>query len=148
MTKKYLICKLDDEYYGINMSNVCQILATPETEITKISDCKEEIVNIWGNIPFIDLRKKLSLPEVKTTKSSRLIILGALDKTVAVLVDEISEVLVVNKNEIKHVPGFTPIDKHFIKGTIIKGEKTIFLIIPETLIDGKNININNISNRV
>ncbi len=103
---KYVIFKLDKEYYGIPIGNVLSIEKTRET--TRIPNAPEYIkgvINLRGEvIPIIDLRCKLGMEFRDLSKNSRIIVVKANEIVVGLIVDSSSEVLEIDKENIDKPP--------------------------------------------
>jgi len=94
---------LNNEYYGIDILKVREI--GPYIESTKIPNAPEfieGIINFRGDIiPIINLRKAFILEGSKDTKGTRIIIVNEGEKQLGIIVDEASEVLYINSENIE-----------------------------------------------
>lgn len=103
---EFVVFKLCDEYYGIdiqNVENIEKILTI--TRVPYTEGHIEGVVNLRGNIiPIIDLRKRFNLPEKESDDESRIIIVKAKGVTVGMIVDSSSEVLQLESDDIDEAP--------------------------------------------
>lgn len=105
-SSEYVVFKLNDEYYGIDIHNVENIekLLTI-TRVPYTEKHIEGVVNLRGNvIPVVDLRKRFELPKRQFDEETRIIIVNVNDLKVGMIVDSSSEVLKLDKSDIDVAP--------------------------------------------
>ncbi len=139
--KQYIVVKLDDEQYGININYVDNIVRMQKiTRVPKTQPYFIGVINLRGEIiPVMSMRIKFGLDSVDVTNSTRIIILKTEQNAkLGVLVDEVKEVVTLSEE--------------FIEKTSFDGEGTNFLTgvgkHNDSLISLLNINgfINDIEN--
>ena len=103
---KYVIFKLDKEYYGIPIENVLSIERARETtRIPNAPDYIKGVINLRGEvIPVIDLRDKLGMKSEAFSENSRIIVVKINEIVVGLIVDSSSEVLEIDKENIDKSP--------------------------------------------
>ncbi|HSH36715.1 chemotaxis protein CheW [Schnuerera sp.] len=103
---KYVIFKLNEEYYGIPITNVLSIEKVSET--TRIPNAPKYIdgvINLRGEvIPILNLKSKLGMEGDDLTKNSRVIVVMENEIVAGLVVDSSSEVLEINKENIDKPP--------------------------------------------
>lgn len=74
---QYIVIKLGDEQYGIDIKYVDNIVRMQHiTRVPKVADYLKGVINLRGEvIPVMSLRIKMDLPADEMTKSTRIIIL-------------------------------------------------------------------------
>ena len=74
---QYIIIKIDDEQYGINIKYIDNIVRMQQiTRVPKVDDYLKGVINIRGEIvPVMSVRKKMGLAEDEITGKTRIIIL-------------------------------------------------------------------------
>ncbi len=104
--KKFVVFKLDNEEYGIDILRVKEIKEMIGiTRVPKAAYFVRGVMNLRGEvIPIVELRKKFNLPEAKDTANSRIIIVTVDDITVGLVIDSSSEVLEINSDLIEDAP--------------------------------------------
>ena len=130
-SKQYIVIKLDDEYYGIDISYVDNIVRNQRiTRIPKAQKYFKGVINLRGEIvPVMSVRKRMGLDDDVFTNASRIIILkieqqGAL----GIIVDEVKEVVTLGADQIDKVAYNKKVDKDtFINGIGKNGEELISL---------------------
>jgi purine-binding chemotaxis protein CheW len=128
--KEYVIFKLADESYGIDIDHVENI--EKHTSITRVPYTKKYIkgvINLRGNIiPVIDVRKRFNLEEKEADKDSRIMIINKSDLKVGLLVDASSEVLQLSAENIEPAPRVTGAEDDYVS-EIGKDNGRIIMII-------------------
>lgn len=98
-----VVFKLGREEYGISILQVQEIKRM--TEITRVPhspDYIKGVMNLRGSVlPVIDLKKRLNLPPQEYNDDTRIIIIKVEDITVGMIVDAVSEVTTIDKNNIE-----------------------------------------------
>ncbi|MCF8039665.1 MAG: chemotaxis protein CheW [Desulfohalobiaceae bacterium] len=120
---KYLTFKLGEEDYGLEILKVQEIIGMQEvTGIPRTPDFVKGVINLRGKvIPVIDLRLKFSMVEAEVSRRTCIIVVqvrqGEAKVIMGIVVDEVSEVLDIDGQEIEPPPAFgTRLDTNFILG--------------------------------
>ncbi|MBO8130580.1 MAG: chemotaxis protein CheW [Candidatus Marinimicrobia bacterium] len=120
---KYLTFKLSNEEYGIEILKVREIIGVMDiTYVPRTPDFVRGVINLRGKIiPIVDLRKKFGLEEAEITEDTCIIVVDVYRNDTLVqaglLVDNVSEVLDIEANDIEDAPSFgAEIDTSFILG--------------------------------
>ncbi|HYE11538.1 MAG TPA: chemotaxis protein CheW [Patescibacteria group bacterium] len=126
-----VIFKLCGEEYGVNISKVKEI--EPFREATKLPDIEdyiEGIINVRGDIiGVINMKKRLRLKEHSIIPEARTIIVSIGHTEIGFVVDEASEVISVNSDDIEPVSDmFTSISVKFIEGIAKIGERIVIIL--------------------
>lgn len=129
--KQYVIFKLGDEEYGIDIMNVREITEFKET--TKIPNAPSFIVgiiNLRGSIiPVINLKKRFNLEEVEINKNSRIIIVNMNERQIGFIVDDASQVLTLKEEDVDNPPDIIAgVERKYIAGIGKVDEKIIILL--------------------
>lgn len=128
---QYVLFKLDNEYYGIDILQVQTIEKVMNiTRVPRALDYVEGVINLRGEIvPIINLRKRFNLSEMEFNEESRIIIVSIEDIVIGLLVDGSSEVLQLASEEIDDVSNITDsIRNDYIKGIGKKNNRIIILL--------------------
>lgn len=130
--RQYVVFKLGEGEFGIEIMNVREIV--PYEESISIPDTPnfiEGIINHRGSvIPIINLKKRFSIGEYETTKDTRIIIITLEDREIGFIVDEASQTVRLNSDEIDQAPSIVGgIDKKYITGVGKLGEKRLLILI-------------------
>ncbi len=104
--KQYIVVKLDNEQYGIDISFIDNIVRLQQiTRVPKAQYFFEGVINLRGEIiPVLNLRNKFDLDEKEHTNSTRIIIVKPENNAkIGVLVDEVREVVTLEEESIEKV---------------------------------------------
>ncbi|MBS4535200.1 purine-binding chemotaxis protein CheW [Clostridium sp. D2Q-14] len=129
--KQFVVFKLDNEEYGIDIMNVKEIGTYQEPmKVPNCPDFIEGIVNYRGDvIPIVNLKKRFKLNELNIDKNTRLVIININDKQVGFVVDEASQTIMFNEEDIENTPNIiTSVDSEYITGVGKKEDRLILLI--------------------
>ena len=131
ITNKYVVFKLENEEYGIDILRVKEIKEMMRiTRVPKAPSFVRGVINLRGEvIPIIDLRKKFNLQQGSDTESTRIIIVTIDEITVGLIIDTSSEVLEIEKEFIEEPPAtIASIDHSYIHGIGKVNERLIILL--------------------
>lgn len=111
-TGKYLTFMLEREEYGIGILKVKELIEMmPITSVPRTPDFVKGVINLRGKvIPIVDLRLKFNM-EVVLYSDRTCIIVVEIDSDaetvlIGIVVDAVSEVLNIKKEEIEDTPTF------------------------------------------
>ncbi len=113
-TAQYIVIKIDNEQFGINISVVDNIVKmTHVTRVPKVASYLKGVINLRGEIiPVMSLRLKMGLKEDEITKATRIIILKLEQHgKIGFIVDEVKEVITLESSQIEKVATDTSADK-------------------------------------
>ena len=103
---QFIVIKIDDEQYGINIKYIDNIVRMQQiTRVPKVDDYLKGVINIRGEIvPVMSVRMKMGLAEDELTGKSRIIILKTGEgDLVGIIVDQVNQVLTLDTNNIEKV---------------------------------------------
>jgi len=116
---EYLTFRLGDEEYGIDILRVQEIRSyEPPTRIANVPEFIKGVVNLRGVIvPIVDLRLKLGCPNAEYNAFTVVVVLNVHGRVVGAVVDSVSDVLELQKEQIKPAPSLhSAVDSSFITG--------------------------------
>jgi purine-binding chemotaxis protein CheW len=132
---KYLTFQMGKEVYGIEILKVQEIIGMmPVTNVPKTPDFVRGVINLRGKvIPVIELRRKFGMERREDTDRTCIVVVQVAwasgTVTMGLLVDEVSEVLNVTKDQIEAPPSFgSGVDTDFILGMGKVGQKVVMLL--------------------
>jgi purine-binding chemotaxis protein CheW len=123
--------KLDEEFYGIEISKVREIILIPEiTRIPETPEYVKGLINLRSTvIPVIDLRARFGLSAAELTDESRIMVLHACGKTIGIVVDAVNEVLRVKQDQIAPPPPtVASLGRDYLTG-LVKQEKHLLILL-------------------
>ena len=100
--------RLGTEEFAIKIMGVQEIIRV--TELSKIPNAPEYVDGVVSLrdqlLPIVNLRRKFKMPAVDVTDDSRIIVVNLNKSSVGIMVDSMSEVLIVRNNTIEALPSF------------------------------------------
>ncbi|MCI5492508.1 MAG: chemotaxis protein CheW [Lachnospiraceae bacterium] len=130
--KQYIVVKIGNEQYGIDISYVDNIVRMQKiTRVPKAQAYFKGIINLRGEIvPVMSIRTKMDLEDDVFTNASRIIILKIEQQgSLGIIVDEVKEVVTLGTAEIEKVASQIKDGKEsFINGIGKNGEELISLL--------------------
>ena len=129
--KQYVIFKVGNEVYGVDIMNVREITEYKEIVVVPdVSDFIEGIINLRGNIiPIVNLKKKFNIKSEEMNSDVRVIVISIKNQQVGFVVDEASQVLRIKEENIEPAPDLiVGPDKKYIIG-VGKIESGIALLL-------------------
>lgn len=104
--KQYVVVKLDNEQYGIDIAYVDNIVRMQKiTRVPKAQEYFVGVINLRGEIiPVMSMRLKFDLPDKEITQNTRIIILKTEQNAkLGLLVDEVKEVVTLYDESIEKI---------------------------------------------
>jgi purine-binding chemotaxis protein CheW len=114
-----VVFRLGNEEYGVEITQVREIIKMKEiTRIPNAPDFVEGVINLRGQITTVtDLRKRLGTNGTGNNDQTRIIIVELENSTIGMIVDSVSEVLRLAKNEIDSTPEIVSnLETKYIRG--------------------------------
>ena len=98
--------RIGGEDYAVDIMRVREIIhPLPITPVPRAPSFVEGVVRLRGDvIPVIDVRKRLALPATAPTRKSRFLVVNVAGRRIALVVDEVREVLRLPRSEIRPAP--------------------------------------------
>ncbi|MCM1261605.1 MAG: chemotaxis protein CheW [Butyrivibrio sp.] len=138
---QYIVIKLGNEQYGINIKYVDNILRMQHiTRVPKVDSYLKGVINLRGEVvPVMSIRTKMELEPDVETKSSRIIIIKMEQHGyIGIIVDEVKEVVTLETDQIEKVAYDAKDDKsNFISG-VGKCENGLISLLDLSLIVPEN----------
>lgn len=134
---KYLTFKLADEYYGLEILRVREIIGMMTvTHVPGTPEFIRGIINLRGKvIPVMDLRRKFGLQDVEHTALTCIVVVEVSGVQIGAIVDEVSEVLNIAGKDIEEPPNFgNGVDTSFIIGIGKVKDRVMILLDTEKVI--------------
>jgi purine-binding chemotaxis protein CheW len=119
------------ESFGVDIGRIQEIVTVPEiTRVPDTPDFLEGIINLRGKIvSVIDLRKRLKINGAERHKKNRILVTEIEGKVVGLIVDEVSEVLRLNPDNIEPPPEMVnSVGAEYITGVGKLEDKIIMLL--------------------
>ena len=128
---EFLSFRLGNEDYAIDILQVREIRAhEPVTHIANAPAYLKGVINLRGAIvPIVDMRVKLALANANYDASTVVIILNIANRAVGVVVDAVSDVVALAKDEVRPPPTWHGgIETGFIRGLAPVDDRLLIVI--------------------
>ena len=143
---KYLTFKVANEEYGLEILKVQEIIGIMTvTRVPKMPDFVRGVINLRGKvIPVIDLRLKFGIESQEDTEKTCIIVVqitrDSSQVTTGVIVDEVSEVLDIEEDQVEDAPLFgESVNTDFILGMGKVGQKVVMFLDIDKVLSGGEI---------
>jgi len=139
---QWVTYQLEDEYYGINVMQVQEVLRL--TEIAPVPGAPSYvlgIINLRGNVvTVIDTRRRFGLPSTESDEKSRIIIVEVAGNVIGMLVDSVAEVVYLHQSDIDTAPNVGSEDSsRFIQGVCNREKYLLILVDVNKLLNDEEI---------
>ena len=137
-SREFLVFTLGEEEYGIPILKVQEIRGYDAGNVTRIANVPtfiKGVTNLRGVIvPIVDLRMKFNLGEVRYDAQTVVIILNLNQRIVGIVVDGVSDVLVLNGAQISQAPEFgAMLSAEYLTGLGTLDDRMLILVDIERL---------------
>ena len=137
---QFLTFQLGEELYGVDILRVQEIKGyTTVTKIPNTPSYIKGVMNLRGTIvPIVELRTTFGMETIDYTMRTVIIVVVVRDRIMGLVVDSVSDVLNISKNDIQPPPEFgTKVDVSFLNGIAKCGDNLVALLnIDRLLTDG------------
>ena len=141
---EFLTFRLGQEEYGIDILRVQEIRSYEEpTRIANAPNFVKGVVNLRGVIvPVVDLRLKLACAEAPYNDFTVVVVLNVKGRVVGAVVDSVSDVLELPKEEIRPAPEMdASVDTAFITGIASVQERMLIVMDIEALMTSPDMGL-------
>lgn len=131
---------IGEEEYGVEITKVQEIILMGEiTRVPQTPPFIKGLINLRSTvIPIVDLRLRFGMPEQTATEQSRIMVVNVRGKTIGVVVDAVSEVLRIQKEQIAPPPPTVAgLGRDYLTG-LVKLEKRLLILLDLERILGEN----------
>ncbi|MGJ8529929.1 chemotaxis protein CheW [Maritalea sp.] len=121
---------IGEQAYGVEITTVREIRAwNGATPLPNTREFVRGVVNLRGTIvPIFDLRARFGAGVTEVTKTHVVVVLAVGEKWIGILVDAVSDILTVQKNDIHSVPEGENMDSELLNGIVTHDNKMLGLI--------------------
>ncbi|MCC9604657.1 chemotaxis protein CheW [Blastopirellula sp. JC732] len=123
--------RLAQEEYGIEITRVQEIILMGEiTRVPQTPEFIKGLINLRNTvIPIVDLRRRFGLPEEKASDETRIMVMNVAGKTIGIIVDAVSEVLRIGKDQIAPPPPTVAgLGRDYLTG-LVKLDKRLLILL-------------------
>lgn len=147
--RQIVVFKLMEHEFGMDITKVLEILNYEEVRpVPNVLDYVEGIINVRGTVyPIFNLRKRLNMELTQEMSETKFILLNLDDVRVGFLVDNVSEILTVDEEQVEKAPQMIDKNKTNTIDYIIKqeGRMVIVLNVESLISEEENLFIQGVS---
>ncbi|GLQ17528.1 chemotaxis protein CheW [Maritalea porphyrae] len=127
---------IGEQAYGVEITTVREIRAwNGATPLPNTKEFVRGVVNLRGTIvPIFDLRARFGAGVTEATKTHVVVVLAVGEKWIGILVDAVSDILTVQKNDIHPVPEGENMDSELLNGIVTHDSRMVGLIDLESVV--------------
>jgi chemotaxis signal transduction protein/hemoglobin-like flavoprotein len=140
--RQLVVFDLDDEYYGLEISAVREIIRLQEiTRIPNTPDFVEGVINLRGKvIPVVDLRTRFGMENVERDDDSRVVVVDVNGSEIGMIVDAVTEVSRIPESSIEPPTSvISTDDSEYLAGIAKAGEQMVLLLDIAGLISAEHL---------
>jgi purine-binding chemotaxis protein CheW len=143
---KYITFKSGNEYYGIKIEYVNEIIVYQEiTEIPESEDYIKGLINLRGKIiPVVDVRLRFKQTPIEYNDRTCIIVLNVNDIVVGLIVEKIAEVVEIQEENILPPPSIHNTEKVqnvFVQAIGKVGDSVKLLLDPDKLLNDDDLTV-------
>lgn len=144
--QEYLVFTLAAQEYGIDILKVQEIRGYDAQSVTRIANVPsfvKGVTNLRGVIvPIIDMRIKFNLDSVEYNHETVVVILNLKSRIVGVVVDGVSDVLILQASQVSAAPNFgTTFSTEYLTGIGTIDERMLILVDIEKLMTSEEMQL-------
>ncbi len=125
-----VVCELKTESYGIEISKVFEIIRLqPITAVPAAPSYVDGVINLRGRIvPVVDLAVMFGMMHTAPSKASRIVVVGSGESRVGLIVDGVSQVLMVPQDAVDETPAVAGGNNEYLRGIARVADSLIMLL--------------------
>lgn len=132
---------IEEQIYGVEITTVREIRAwNGATPLPNTREFVVGVINLRGTIvPIFDLRARFGDGQTTPTKNHVVVVMSVGEKWVGILVDAVSDILTVSKDDIHAVPEGNSLDTDLLSGIITHDSQMVGLIDLHAIVAGAQV---------
>lgn len=129
-TMQLVSFRLAQEEYGVEITKVQEIILMGEiTRVPQTPDYIKGLINLRSTvIPIVDLRLRFGLAQEAASDETRIMVVNVAGKTIGIIVDAVSEVLRISKEQIAPPPTVAGLGREYLTG-LVKLENRLLILL-------------------
>lgn len=129
--------RMGDGLYAVDIMRIREIIRVPKlAPLPRALPFVEGVINLRGSvIPVVDLRKRFGIPASENVETARLLILSLSGQSIALMVDEVTEMITIPLRELKAPPrGVRIVGGEYMVGVCLVREVPVMLLNVDALL--------------
>lgn len=128
---------LGDKLFAVDIMRIKEILLPQKlASLPRASDFLDGVINLRGNvIPVMNMRKRLQMPVCESEKSGKLLIVSLAKQLLALMVDDVMEVITVPVKEIiPPILSVSDVGMEFVAGVCLSNDRVFMILDIDSLL--------------
>lgn len=140
-TLQLIAFSIDEQIYGVEITTVREIRAwNGATPLPNTREYVVGVINLRGTIvPIFDLRARFGDGKTNPTKNHVVVVMSVGEKWIGILVDAVSDILTVSKDDIHNVPEGNSNDTELLNGIVTHDNRMVGLIDLHAVVSGSKL---------
>jgi len=137
-TLQLIAFSIGEQVFGVEITTVREIRAwNGATPLPNTREFVRGVINLRGTIvPIFDLRARFGDGQTSPTKTHVVVVLSVGEKWVGILVDAVSDILTVSRDDIHNVPESSSADMDLLTGIVTHDNRMVGLIDLHAVVAG------------
>lgn len=141
---------LGEKLFAVDIMRIREIILPQKLSgLPRASDLLDGVINLRGNvIPVMNMRKRFSMPAEESVKTGKLLIVSLAKQMLALMVDDVMEVITVSARDIKPpILMSSDVGMEFLVGVCLSNERVFMILNVDSLLGSSDLPLcNHISN--
>lgn len=128
---------LGDKLFAVDIMRIREIILPQKlSSLPRASELLDGVINLRGNvIPVMNMRKRFSMPIEENTKTGKLLIVSLARQMLALMVDDVMEVINVPMRDIKPpILMSSDVGMEFVVGVCLSNERVFMILNVDSLL--------------
>jgi purine-binding chemotaxis protein CheW len=143
LDKVQLACfTLGDKLFAVDIMRIKEIILPQKlSPLPTASDLLDGVINLRGNvIPVMNMRKRFMMPAASTDKPFKLLVVTLAKLILALMVDDVMEVITVKAEDIKPpMQMVTGVGMEFLLGVSLSDERVFMILDIDSLLRSQDM---------
>lgn len=129
---------LGDKLFAVDIMRIREIILPQKmSSLPRASELLDGVINLRGNvIPVMNMRKRFSMPMEEYTKTGKLLIVSLAKQMLALMVDDVMEVITVPVREIKpSILMNSDVGMEYVIGVCLSNDRVFMILNIDSLLD-------------
>lgn len=128
---------LGDKLFAVDIMRIREIILPQKmSSLPRASELLDGVINLRGNvIPVMNMRKRFSMPMEELTKTGKLLIVSLAKQMLALMVDDVMEVITVPVRDIKPtILMNSDVGMEFVVGVCLSSDRVFMILNVDSLL--------------
>lgn len=137
---------LGDKLFAVDIMRIREILLPQKlSSLPRASELLDGVINLRGSvIPVMNMRKRFSMPAGEHIKTGKLLIVSLAKQMLALMVDDVMEVITVPARDIKPpILLSSDVGMEYLVGVCLSNERVFMILNVDSLLGSNDLPLSN-----